>query len=65
MNIASGNERTELCVQGRDAENYNFCFINHPARELATLKPQAARNYKTGVCEMSDTQPCLCLGSSA
>lgn len=36
---------------------------NHPARELATFKPQAARSYKTEVCKMSPTQPSICLGS--
>lgn len=63
--IASGNERTGLCVQGRDAENYYFCFTNHPPRESATFKPQAARGYKIGGCKMSAAQPCLCLGSNA
>lgn len=52
-------------MQGRDAENYYFYFINHPARELATFKPLAARSYKFRVCKMSATQSCLCLGSSA
>lgn len=63
--IASGSERTELCVQGRDAESYYFCFINHPARELATFKPLAARSYKFWVCKLSATQSCLCLGGNA
>lgn len=63
--IATSNERIEVCVQGRDAENYYFCFMNYPARELPTFKAQAARRYKIEVCKMSATQPCLCLGSDA
>lgn len=38
---------------------------NHPASELATFKPQAARSYKSEVCKMSATQSSVCLGSDA
>lgn len=58
-------DRTEVYVQGKDDENYYFCFVNHPARALATFEPQAARKYKIRVCKMSAAQPSFCPGSDA